>query len=136
MITVVNSRIAKIGYSFIHGSEAEECKTCKLKKTCVENLERGRRYRVISVRKREHNCFVVGKVKVVEVEEEEIPMYVPEKLAIQGVLIEFEERCRECERKEECHPVGLRRGDRVRIKEILREKCPKQKMLKVYVKRI
>ena len=90
MITLVNSRLARIGYSFIQGEQTEECKECKLKSTCIGNLEKGRRYRITEIKNIDHDCIVVGKVKVVEVEEEELLLYVSKKVAIPGVTIGLE----------------------------------------------
>ena len=59
-LTIVDSKLAKVGYEFVNYGEAEECRTCKLAKACL-NLEAGRKYRVTNTRDKEHECRIAGR---------------------------------------------------------------------------
>ncbi|MBU7026730.1 MAG: UPF0179 family protein [Theionarchaea archaeon] len=138
MITLVSSSIAKKGYTFIHeGETPKECRTCRLKATCIDNLERGRRYTIADVRKIEHPCLLGGTVTVVEVSEPEIVMFLDSKLAFEGMSVIYRDDCEGCEIADVCMPIGLKKGDKIQITEILGDApCKKNKMKKVAVKRI
>ncbi len=137
MITLVSSAIAKKGYTFIHEGEVpRECRACKLKMTCIDNLERGRRYTIVEVRDIEHPCLLGGKVKVVEVSEPEIVLFLDSKLVFKGMSVVYKPECKGCEVADMCMPSGLKRGDKITITEILGDTpCKKKKMKRVAVKR-
>ncbi len=138
MITLVSSAIAKKGYTFIHeGETPRECKACRLKSTCIDNLERGRRYTIVGTRSIRHPCVLGGTVTVVEVSEPEIVLFVDSKLAFEGMSVVYKPECRGCEIAEACMPSGLKEGDKIQIGEILGDTpCKKKKMKKVAVKRM
>lgn len=139
MITLVPSSIAKEGYTFIHtGETPAECKSCKKKLTCIENLEKERRYTIVAVKDIEHPCNIRGTVQVVEVSEPEIIMFVDSKLAFEGMsLVYHPPGCEDCQHMDVCMPAGLKEGDKIQISEILGDApCKKKKMKKVAVKRV
>lgn len=138
MITLVSSSIAKKGYTFIHeGETPKECEKCRLKATCIDNLERGRRYTITDVRKIEHPCLLGGTVTVVNVSEPEIVMFVDSRLAFEGMSVVYHCDCEGCEIAEMCMPIGLKEGDKIQIAEILEDApCKRKKMKKVAVKRL
>ena len=138
MITLVSSSIAKKGYTFIHeGETPKECKACRLITTCIDNLERGRRYTIREVRKIQHPCLLGGTVTVVDVSEPEIVMFLDSKLAFEGMSVEYHPDCTGCEIADICMPVGLKKGDKIQIIEVLGDSpCKKKKMKKAAVKRL
>jgi uncharacterized protein (UPF0179 family) len=138
MITLVPSAIAKKGYTFIHqGETPKKCKKCRLKMTCIENLERGRRYTVVAVKDMNHPCILGGTVTVVEVSEPEIVLFLDSKIAFKGMSIVYNPDCAGCELGDTCMPVGLKKGDKIQITEILSDApCTKKKMKQVAVKRV
>lgn len=138
MITLVSSAIARKGYTFIHeGETPPECRECKLKATCIENLEKGRRYTIIQTRNITHPCALGGKVTVVDVSEPEIVLFIDTKIAFKGMSVTYHAGCEGCKVAEKCMPAGLVEGDKVQITDILEDApCTKKKMKKVAVKRI
>jgi uncharacterized protein (UPF0179 family) len=111
-LTLVDSKVAHEGYEFVNYGEADECKSCKLQKACL-NLESGRKYRVIEVRDREHDCPVAGKAKVVEVLECDINATLPKKKVFKGSKITFEPvECTNilCRSMKHCRPEGIETG--------------------------
>jgi hypothetical protein len=132
-ITLLDSRHAKAGYEFVHYGGAEECTECELSKVCIENLEKGRKYRVTAVRDKEHECRLYEKVNVVEVEEPETLAAVDRKKAFAGAKITFTPlECREffCKNSKYCDPEGLLSNDACEILEFLNAiECEKGKEL-------
>jgi len=115
-VTLVDTHSAKEGYTFIHYGAAEECRECRLRKVCVENLESGRRYRIICVREQKHTCALYGEVVVVEVEEAEVEACLEKRVALIGATLSFSPiECDRvlCENYIYCVPEGLSAGDRV-----------------------
>ncbi|NPA48063.1 MAG: UPF0179 family protein [Thermococci archaeon] len=122
-ITLVGEKLAKPGVEFIYYGPAEPCKTCRLARVCVGNLEPGRRYKVVRVRNIEHSCPIhEGKVRVVEVVEPAIEMAIDPRLAIVGskVKLKFGE-CDDPEKQALFFPEGLFEGDTVKILEVTGE---------------
>ena len=68
--------------------KAEECEECGLKDIC-HRLKKGRRYRVIGVRKINHPCPVHMNDKVIVVEVEELPLEtsIPQRKAMEAALV-------------------------------------------------
>jgi len=135
MITLVSTTIAKEGFTFIHeGKIPTECKKCRFVQTCIYNLERGRRYTIIGVRKMTHPCLLGGTVTVVEVSEPEIIMFLESRLAFEGMSIPYNPDCEGCSEADFCMPAGLKPGDMVQITELMGDApCKKKKMEKVAV---
>jgi len=69
LVTLVGEKMAKEGMEFIYLGPHPECKNCKLKTVCF-NLKKGRRYKILNVREKRHDCNVhEDGVRVVEVDE-------------------------------------------------------------------
>ncbi len=138
MITLVSSAIARKGYTFIHeGETPKECKECRFKPTCIDNLERGRRYTIVDARNIQHPCQLGGTVTVVDVSEPEIVLFLDSKLAFEGMSVVYHPGCKGCEIADMCMPVGLKDGDKIQIGEVLSDApCKKRKMKRVAVKRV
>jgi hypothetical protein len=114
----VNSKDAKAGYEFLHMGPAEECRGCRLVKTCMENIIPGRRYRITGVKDMEHPCALHDKVKVVEVEEAQVLAALEKRKAFPGSKIEFSRQdCDDifCPGYRYCRPEGLFEGDICKI---------------------
>ena len=115
-VTLIDKRVAKEGYAFIHYGAAEECGGCRLSRVCVENLEPGRRYRIVAVREQTHACALCGEAAVVEVEEAVVEAGMEKRRALIGATLAFSPvNCEKllCENYVYCVPEGLRAGDQV-----------------------
>lgn len=123
VVTLVGEKLAKPGVEFIYYGPADPCKTCRLARVCVGNLEPGRRYKVLRIRNIEHSCPLhEGKVRVVDVIEPSIEVAVDPRYAIVGsrVTLNFIE-CDDLEKQNFIKPEGLFEGDVVKILEITGE---------------
>ncbi len=131
-LTLVDSNLARVGYEFVNYGEANECKECKLAKACL-NLERGKKYRVTSVREKEHECLIAGRATVVEVEECDMAAAIPQRQVYPGSKIAFEPiTCDNilCRNMKHCKPEGIERGDACKIIDSLGKiKCEEGKDL-------
>ena len=69
LVTLIGEKLAKKNNEFIYLGPNNECRNCKLKTVCF-NLKKGRKYRIINIRDKRHNCSVhEGNVAVVEIQE-------------------------------------------------------------------
>ncbi len=121
-ITLIDSKNAHEGYEFVVIDQAGECASCPLAKACLGNLSPGRRYRVTSVRDKEHSCPIFRRVRVVEVEECSVIGAMEEAGIYPGATVAYSpQQCSEifCESYRYCVPEGLRKGDSCRIEEEL-----------------
>jgi len=130
VITLVGEKLAKPGVEFIYYGPADPCKSCRLARVCVGNLEPGRRYKVVRVRNIEHSCPLhEGKVRVVEVVEPAIDVAVEPRIAVVGskIKLSFVE-CNDPEKQSLVRPEGLFEGDLVKILEIVGDfECDEKK---------
>jgi len=127
-ITLIGEKQAKEGAVFIYKGFVPDCRDCKLKAVCY-NLDPGATYRIKSVRDVHHECKMHEDcVRVVEVEKLSSTIGVGQKFALEGSTITFEEiKCRNlgCEHFRLCHPVGVERGGKFKIKTVHGEvSCP------------
>ncbi len=138
VITLVGEKLAKPGLEFIYEGPAEPCKTCRLARVCVGNLEPGRRYRIVRVRNIEHSCPLhEGKVRVVEVVEPPVEVLVDPRTAIVGskITLKFVD-CDDPSMEDVVRPAGLFEGDRVKVLEILGDvECGDKRYKRVRVER-
>ena len=130
IITLVSKDKAQVGYTFLYNGPSSSCEGCERYQVCIKNLEEGRVYRVLKVRKRGFPCRLHEEgVVVVEVIESEVPAAIQTKLAIEGAVIPFESlECNDlfCKAYNLCVPVGLKEGDRCKIIEVKGTvKCPR-----------
>ncbi|MGC9019790.1 MAG: UPF0179 family protein [Candidatus Methanodesulfokora sp.] len=120
-IILVPSYLAHQDESFIFISSASECNKCKHRPACVEGLMPGRVYRIIEVREKTFECSVHGEVKPVKITMSDLRAALPEKIAIEGALVNFPSiKCNDMRKRmyDLCNPPGIKPGDRVLIKKI------------------
>lgn len=122
LITLVGKTVAKTGNRFYFMGPQTECKDCRLKGVCF-NLEPGRQYEISSVRETAHECEIHDDgVVAVEVEKKPTRACIPKKLAIEGSMITIDEKkCARlgCEYWQQCHPIGIKAGDKLPVDEVL-----------------
>lgn len=142
-ITLIGTKLAKVGTEFIFRGIAKECEPCKLNKTCL-GLNVGSKYRITGLRNGGTlECFIHDSgVCAVEVIETPIVMGIESRKAIKGSKIIYEPvACNilTCENYRICRPSGLKRGDKFTIANVVGElsgQCEKGYILKlVEVKR-
>ncbi|NLK25233.1 MAG: UPF0179 family protein [Euryarchaeota archaeon] len=121
VITLIGEHQAKKGETFIYRGPLTECRDCKLKAVCF-NLDAGGRYRITGIRDVKHDCRIHEEgVRVVEVEKEPRKGALPQRSAIEGSTITFEEvKCKTlgCVNYWICHPVGLEKNMKFRVAKI------------------
>ncbi len=138
IITLIGTRLAKVGNEFIFKSAAKECQPCKFTKTCL-SLNPGSRYKIVNLRNSAKlECFVHDSgVLAVEVTETPIRIAVESRKAINGSKIVYEPppcNNQDCENYPICRPLGLRAGDKFSIVEVvgeIAEPCRKGYSMKI-----
>ncbi len=133
MITVIGERQAKVDGRFIYLGPLTECKECKLKGVCF-NLDAGALYRIVEVRDVKHECKVhEDGVRVIKVEKERMEGAIGKKGALEGTTISYEViKCDHlgCAHYRLCHPLGVDKGHKARIKKIIGDlECAERKKL-------
>jgi hypothetical protein len=135
ILTLVGTKQAKAGLTFLHCGEVENCSGCKLYQVC-QKLEPGRVYEVLKSRGIVHECVIhEGGVTLVEVKEAPILAMLDSRSSIPGASMAYLPRnCSkpDCERNKYCNPLGLHEGDRFRVEEIvdkMNSKCSKGEQL-------
>ena len=128
IITLIGEHLAKEGSVFVYRGPLTECRECKLKAVCF-NLEQGGQYRIKATRDVKHECRMHEEgVRVVEVERLPVRVGVGQRYALEGSTITFEEsRCRNlgCASYRVCHPVGVKRGTKCKVRSVLGDiECP------------
>jgi hypothetical protein len=116
MITLIGKDLAKEGVEFVYLGPADECKDCKFKSTCVENLEENRKYIITEVKDNEQKCPIHSENMVipVEIERAEIDILTTSKNIFEGSTFTFNApECDEnCEFQDLCFPEGLIENDK------------------------
>lgn len=137
IITLIGTRLAKVGNEFAFKGAAKECEPCKFNKTCL-NLNPGSKYKIVNLRNPgKLECFVHDAgVIAVEVIEAPVMMAVESRKAIKGSRVVYEQlscNSQDCENLVFCHPSGLKAGEKFSIMEVdeLREPCKKGYSLKI-----
>lgn len=138
IITLIGTKLAKVGNEFIFKGAAKECEVCKLNKTCL-GLNIGSRYRITNIRTGEKlECFVHDSgVCAVEVVEVPIKVAVESRKAIKGSRMVYESlscNLSDCENFVLCRPSGLTQGNKFMIMNVegeINEPCNKGYSLKV-----
>ena len=125
IITLIGTKLAKVGNEFIYKGGAKECEPCKLNKTCL-SLNSGSKYRITGIRTGgKLECFVHDSgVCAVEVIEAPIIMAMESRKAIKGSKIVYEPlacNITGCENFVLCRPSGLRSGDKFTILNVERD---------------
>lgn len=123
MITLIGEDLAKVGLSFIFDGPAESCEKCRFKASCVDNLEKGRKYTITNVKDIDQKCELHDKgiVKAVEIKRSDLEGFIDSKKVFVGSNITYETPdCDiECVFHKYCFPDGLIDGDRCVILENL-----------------
>jgi len=142
IVTLVSMENAKKGYRFLfEGHIYEQCMSCTLYNVCVGNLEKGRIYEVINVRRKRHKCKALNtELAVVEVREAPLEVAIRTSHAIEGAIITFYPiNCSKllCVNYGLCSPLGLKSGDKCKILKIYGKiSCPRNMSLsKVLINR-
>lgn len=135
-VTLVGTVLAKQGVEFIYEGEAAECDTCKVKKAC-NNLQIGRKYRIVSVRSTHHECMVhLNGATAVEVMEAPITALINADMAIVNSKIKIDLSCNksDCRSYPLCRPDGVVDGEKYIVIDVLgnaSDICPKGRALKL-----
>ncbi len=136
-ITLIGTRLAKVGTEFVFKGPIVECENCKLKNTCV-NLNRGSKYRIVNLRDGVmHECAVHDTgVVAIEVVEAPIKAAIESRKAFNGSRIVFDPplcQNKDCTQYLLCNPSGMEHGDKCTIIEVVgdADSCPKGYALKI-----
>ena len=135
-VTLVGTVLAKPGVEFIYEGEAAECETCKVKKAC-NNLQKGRKYRIVSVRTTHHDCTVhLNGATAVEVMEAPITVLINPDMAIINSKIKPELSCNksDCRSFDLCRPEGVVKDEKYVVTDVLGNApniCEKGRSLKL-----
>ncbi|MCC7553406.1 MAG: UPF0179 family protein [Methanobacteriaceae archaeon] len=121
MITLIGKDLAKEGNSFIFYGPADECEKCRFKSSCVDSLEKNRKYIIKSVKENGQKCPIHDENEVlpVVIERANIAVLSDSKNIFEGSTFRYEPLvCDEnCEYKPYCFPEGLIPGDKCVIME-------------------
>lgn len=132
LITLVDKDAAYVGYKFIFKENAE-CSQCKHFSICSK-LEEGRVYEVINIIKTKNKlyCRITNEgVQPVEVKLSTITTSIREGIPLDTDVIvhwhTLECGFDDCKYRKLCFPLGLRDGDKIKIKEIIGKiQCPQR----------
>lgn len=128
--------LAKPNVEFIYEGEVAECDTCKVKKAC-HNLQKGRKYRIVTVRTTHHDCAVhLNGATAVEVMEATITALINADMAIINSRIKPELSCNksDCRSFPLCRPDGVTDGEKYVVVDVLgnaSDICDKGRALKL-----
>jgi len=120
-VTLVGTVLAKQGIEFIYEGEVAGCETCKIKKAC-NNLQVGRKYRIVSVRTTHHDCPVhLNGATAVEVTDAPVSALINADMAIINSKVKIEFSCNksDCRSFPLCRPDGLVAGEKYIVTDIL-----------------
>lgn len=135
-VTLIGTVLAKPGVEFIYEGEIAACDTCKVKKAC-HNLQKGRKYRIVSIRTTHHECNVhLNGSTAVEVMEAPITALINADMAIVNSKIKLELSCNkaDCRSYPLCHPDGVVDGEKYVVADVLGNApdiCDKGRALKL-----
>jgi uncharacterized protein (UPF0179 family) len=135
-VTLVGTVLAKQGVEFIYEGEVADCESCKVKKAC-NNLQKGRKYRIVSVRTTHHECPVhLNGATAVEVMEAPITLLISPEMAIINSKIKPELSCNkgDCRSFALCRPEGVVDGEKYIVVDVLGNApdiCEKGRALKL-----
>jgi uncharacterized protein (UPF0179 family) len=135
-VTLVGTVLAKQGIEFIYEGEVAGCDTCKVKKAC-NNLQPGRKYRIVSVRTTHHECMVhLYGATAVEVMEAPITVLINADMAIVNSKIKLDLSCNKsvCRSFPLCRPDGVVEGEKYVVADVLgnaSDICEKGRVLKL-----
>jgi uncharacterized protein (UPF0179 family) len=120
-VTLVGTVLAKQGVEFIYEGEIAACDPCKVKKAC-NNLQKGRKYRIVSVRSTHHECAVhLNGTTAVEVTDAPVTMLITPEMAIVNSKIKPELSCNKsgCRSFSLCRPEGVVDGEKYIVTDVI-----------------
>jgi hypothetical protein len=135
-VTLVGTVLAKPGAEFVYEGEVAECGTCKVKKAC-NNLTKGHRYRIITVRSTHHECTIhLNGATAVEVIDAPATMLINADMAMMNSRVKIEFSCNktDCRSFSLCHPDGVVEGEKYIIADVVGNApdiCDKGRALKM-----
>jgi len=135
-VTLVGTVLAKPGVEFIYEGEIDACDSCKVKKAC-NNLQKGRKYRIVTVRTTHHECPVhLNGATAVEVMDAPITMLITPEMAIINSKIKAEFSCNksDCRSYSLCRPEGVVDGEKYIVSDVIgnaSDICDKGRSLKL-----
>jgi uncharacterized protein len=135
-VTLMGTVLAKPNVEFIYEGEVAECETCKVKKAC-HNLQKGRKYRIVTVRSTHHDCAVhLNGATAVEVMEAPITALINADMAMINSKIKPELSCNksDCRSFPLCRPDGVTDGEKYIVIDVLgnaSDICDKGRALKL-----
>ena len=135
-VTLMGTVLAKPNVEFIYEGEVPECDTCKVKKAC-HNLQKGRKYRIVTVRSTHHDCAVhLNGATAVEVMEAPITALINADMAMINSKIKPELSCNksDCRSFPLCRPDGVTDGEKYIVVDVLgnaSDICDKGRALKL-----
>jgi uncharacterized protein (UPF0179 family) len=135
-VTLVGTVLAKPNVEFIYEGEIADCDTCKVKKAC-HNLQKGRKYRIVTVRTTHHECPVhLNGATAVEVMEAPVTALINADMAIINSKIKPELSCNksDCRSYSLCKPDGVTEGEKYIVTDVLGNApniCEKGRALKL-----
>ncbi|MEI7857627.1 MAG: UPF0179 family protein [Methanomicrobiales archaeon] len=135
-VTLMGTVLAKPNVEFIYEGEVAECETCKVKKAC-HNLQKGRKYRIVTVRSTHHDCAVhLNGATAVEVMEAPITALINADMAMINSKIKPELSCNksDCRSFPLCRPDGIVDGEKYIVVDVLgnaSDICDKGRALKL-----
>lgn len=116
MITLIGENLAEVGLSFIFYGPAKACESCKFKASCVDSLEKGRKYIITNVKDISQKCPIHegGIVKAVEIEFADIEGLIDSKKVFEGSNISYAppDCDLDCIYHHICFPEGVSDGDK------------------------
>jgi uncharacterized protein (UPF0179 family) len=135
-VTLIGTVHARQGVEFVYEGDFSGCETCKVKKAC-HNLQKGRKYRIVTVRTTHHECSVhLNGATAVEVMEAPVTALISAEMAMVNSKIKFETSCNkaDCRSYELCHPDGIVEGEKYVVVDMLGNApdiCDKGRALKL-----
>ncbi|MFY9799642.1 MAG: UPF0179 family protein [Methanoregula sp.] len=135
-VTLIGTVLARQGVEFIYEGEVAGCDTCKVKKAC-NNLQKGRKYRIVSVRTTQHECRVhLNGATAVEVMDAPVTALINADMAIINSKIKLGLSCNktDCRSYPLCHPDGVLEGEKYIVYSVLGNApdiCEKGRALKL-----
>jgi len=135
-VTLVGAVLARQGVEFIYEGEIAACGSCKVKKAC-NNLQKGRRYRIVSVRSTHHECPVhLDGATAVEVTDAPVSILISPEMAIVNSKIKPELSCNRstCKSYPLCRPDGVVEGEKYIVTDVIGNApdiCDKGRSLKL-----
>jgi len=140
MMTLIGESMARMGMKFVFEGTNEVCDTCKLRFTCANNLEKGRVYEIVAVKKMKHYCPKEDAyLTLVEIIEPTLTFAIDKRKAIIGMTFIYSPPCnrRRCKNLDICVPIGISEGEKVVIRKVIGTiECPEGTKKKVEVERV